>query len=102
LSLSPRKFGGFFMGVREELESLQERASAMARFLGRFAVGSTKGKGDVLLGGEVREKVALLENKAQAAAIGAKSGFVGRKRSAIDLNGSFIRTLESSQETEEG
>ena len=90
------------MGVREELKSLQERASAMARFVGRFAVGSTKGKGDVLLGGEMREKVALLKNKAQAAAIGAKSGFVGRQRSAIDLNGSFIRALESSQETEEG
>ena len=102
MSLSPRKLGRFFMGVRKELKSLQERASAMARFPRRFAVGSSKGKGDVLLGGEVREKVALLENKAQAAAIGAKSGFVGRKRSAIDLNGSFIRALESSQETEEG
>ena len=102
MSLAPRKLGGFFMAVREELKSLQERASAMARFVGRFAVGSTKGKGDVLLGGEMREKVALLKNKAQAAAIGAKSGFVGRQRSAIDLNGSFIRALESSQETEEG
>ncbi len=102
MSLSARKLGGFFMGVREELKSLQERASAMARFLGRFAVGSTKGKGDVLLGGEMRKKVSFLENEPQAAAIGAKSGFVGRERSAIHLNGSFIGALESSQEAEQG
>ena len=90
------------MGVRKELKSLQERASAMDRFRGRLAVYSTKGEGDVFLGGEMREKVALLENEAQAAAVRAKSGFVGREGSAIDLNGSFIGALESSEETEKG
>jgi hypothetical protein len=76
LALPARQFGRTVVGMGEKLEALKKRVSTGYRIATRKSVGTNQRQGDVFLGIEMREEIAVLKDETETASMDAEVGFI--------------------------
>jgi hypothetical protein len=76
LALPPRQFGRTVVGMSEKLEALEKRVSTGYRSGTRKSVGTNQRQGDVFLGIEMWEEIAVLKDEPETASMDAKIRFI--------------------------
>jgi hypothetical protein len=76
LALPPRQLGRTVVGMSEKLEALEKRVSTGYRIGTRKSVGMNQRQGDVFLGIEMWEEIAVLKDEPETASMDAKIRFI--------------------------
>jgi len=76
LALPARQFGRTVVGMGEQLKALEKRVSTGYRIGTRKSVGTNQRQGDVFLGIEMREEIAILKDEPETASVDAKIRFI--------------------------
>jgi hypothetical protein len=76
LALPARQFGRTVVGMGEKLEALKKRVSTGYRIGTRKSVGTNQRQGDVFLGIEMWEEIAVLKDEPETASMDAKIRFI--------------------------
>jgi len=76
LALSSREFGRTVVGMGEKLEAFEKCVSTGYRIGTRKSVGTNQRQGDVFLGIEMREEIAVLKDEPETASMDAESRFI--------------------------
>jgi hypothetical protein len=76
LALPARQFGRTVVGMGEKLEALKKRVSTGYRIGTRKSVGTNQRQGDVSLGIEMWEEIAVLKDEPETASMDAKIRFI--------------------------
>ena len=89
------------MGVLCELEALEWLSDPLPRCRGGEAVDVDEGKGEVVEGGEVGEKVVGLEDGADMAPVVEEPWFVARQRLPGEAHAPLHREIEPGEDPQE-
>jgi hypothetical protein len=84
----------------KKLETLEKCVGTGYRIGTRKSVGTNQRQGDVFLGIEMREEIAVLKDEPEAAAIDAEIGFICGEWLAIDKDLSFLWDFETCKKSE--
>jgi hypothetical protein len=76
LALPARQFGRTVVGMGEKLEALKKRVSTGYRIGTTKSVGTNQRQGDVFLGIEMWEEIAVLKDEPETASMDAKIRFI--------------------------
>jgi hypothetical protein len=76
LALPARQFGRTVVGMGEKLEAFEKCVSTGYRIGTRKSVGTNQRQGDVFLGIEMREEIAVLKDEPETASMDAKIRFI--------------------------